>query len=69
MLAKVAAKTPAAGGTATVTVTPVRPGYRAWACPTADTTCTKPVKLGTKPVKIKVAVDAGEKVSVVVAKK
>ena len=69
VLAKVAAKTPAAGGTATVTVTPVRPGYRAWACPTADTTCTKPVKLGAKPAKIKVAVDAGEKVSVVVAKK
>ncbi len=69
VLAKVAAKTPAAGGTATVTVTPVKKGYRAWACPTADTTCTKPVRLGSRPVKIRVAVDAGEKVSVVVAKK
>ena len=36
-LATVAAKTPAAGGTATVTVTPgksLAKGYKAWACPT-----------------------------------
>jgi hypothetical protein len=69
VLAKVAAKTPAAGGTATVTVTDAKKGYRAWACPTRDTTCTKPVKLGRKATRIRVAVEAGEKISVVVAKK
>jgi hypothetical protein len=72
-LAKVAAKTPTVGGTATVTVTPAKSlakGYRAWACPTGEfDPCTKPVKLSRKARKLKVAVDAGEKVSVVVAKK
>ena len=46
-------------------------GYKAWACPTPGgdwQPCTKPVKLGSKTAKLKVAVDAGEKVNVVVAK-
>jgi len=72
VLAKVAAKTPAAGGTATVTVTPaksLKKGYKAWACDTGtDSACTKPVKLGAKKTTLKVPVDAGEKVSVIVAK-
>jgi hypothetical protein len=68
-LATVSASTPAAGGTATVTIKPVKRGYKAWACPTGDADpCTKPVKLARKKATLKVAVDAGEKVNVVVAK-
>ena len=61
---------------ATVTVKPaagLSGHYRAWACPTAPAgsdwqPCTKPVNLGSKTAKLKVAVDAGERVRVVVAK-
>ena len=76
VLAKTSASVPAAGGQATVTVTPakgLKGHYRAWACPTAAAgsdwqPCTKPVTLGKKAAKLKLAVDAGEHVSVVVAK-
>ncbi|WP_169542165.1 C1 family peptidase [Solirubrobacter soli] len=76
VMAKTSAVVPKAGGQATVTVTAAagfKSGYRAWACPTDPASpdwqpCTKPVKLGSKAAKLKVAVDAGEKVRVVVAK-
>ena len=76
VMAKTSAIVPKAGGQATVTVTAAagfKKGYRAWACPTDPASqdwqpCTKPVKLGAKAAKLKVAVDAGEKVRVVVAK-
>jgi hypothetical protein len=76
VLAKTSAVVPAAGGQATVTVTAatgLKGHYRAWACPTAAAgsdwqPCTKPVTLGKKASRLKLAVDAGERVSVVVAK-
>jgi hypothetical protein len=76
VMAKTSASVPKAGGQATVTVTAAagfKSGYRVWACPTEPGTadwqpCTKPVKLGAKAAKLKVAVDAGEKVRVVVTK-
>ncbi|MDA0163936.1 hypothetical protein OM076_26935 [Solirubrobacter ginsenosidimutans] len=76
VLAKTTASVPKNGGQATVTVNPaagLTGRYRAWACPTAPAgsdwqPCTKPVTLGHKTAKLKVAVDAGERVRVVVAK-
>ncbi len=76
VMAKTSAIVPKAGGQATVTVTaaaglqeglprlglPDRPASLDWQ------PCTKPVKLGAKAAKLKLAVDAGEKVRVVVAK-
>ena len=49
-------------------------GYRAWACPTAASgadwqPCTMPVKLGDKAARLRVTVDAVEKVRVVVARR
>ena len=77
VLATTSASVPKAGGQATVTVKPadgLKRGYRAWACPTAASgadwqPCTKPVKLGGKAARLKVAVDAGEKVRVIVARR
>jgi hypothetical protein len=72
VMAKASASVPKAGGQATVTVTAAagfRRGYRTWACPTGDfAPCSKAVKLGAKAARFKVAVDAGERVRVVVTK-
>jgi hypothetical protein len=75
-LATTSAIVPKAGGQATATVTAakgLKGHYRVWACPVAAEgsdwqPCTKPVTLGKKAAKLKLAVDAGEHVSVVVAK-
>ena len=77
VLATTSASVPKAGGQATVTVKPatgLKSGYRAWACPTAVSgadwqPCTKPVKLGDRAARLRVAVDAGEKIRVVVARR
>ena len=73
VLARASVAKPVAG-TAAVTVKPaatLKSGYKAWACPTGGSDwqpCTAPVKLGHKPAHLKVPLDAGEKVRVVVAK-
>jgi hypothetical protein len=73
VLAKASARVPKAGGDATVTVTPaegLKGRYRAWACPgsAALDPCTHPVTLGRRAARLRVAVDAGERVRVVVAR-
>ena len=75
VLAKTSASVPKAGGQATVTVKPaagLKGGYRAWACPTArpQTGSRAPSRSRSRPRRrsLKVAVDAGERVRVVVAK-
>jgi hypothetical protein len=73
VLATASASVPKTGGRATVTVKPatgLKGRYRAWACPDAAELdpCTRPVTLGRKPARLKLAVDAGERVRVVVAR-
>jgi hypothetical protein len=73
VLATASASVPQQGGTATVTVKPakgLKGRYRTWACPDADELdpCTRPVALARRSARLKLAVDAGERVRVVIAK-
>jgi hypothetical protein len=72
--AKVSVAAPAGLATVTVKAAGMLNGtWRVWACPTAATggdwqPCTAPAKLSAKAARLKVALDAGEKVRVVVAR-